>query len=245
MKSALVTGAAGGIGKAVCELLERKGYKVIGVDSRAASGLDYEVIQFDVSRLRNGDSECKEFYEKAKSFADGRLDVLVNNAAVQIVKSVENLTTADWDVTLDTNLLAPFWLTQMFLPMLRAARGSVVNVSSIHAELTKREFTAYSTSKGALLSLTRALALELAPDVRVNAVLPAATDTPMLLDGFKDNPDGLKELGSYHPLERIASQDEVARAVFFLASPEASFMTGASVNVDGGIGACLHDPVKR
>lgn len=243
MQSVIVTGAAGGIGKAVCEIFRREGYKVIGVDSRETAGLDYEVIQFDISRLRNEDSDCSEFCAKMERRAEGRLDVLVNNAAVQIVKSVENITTADWDVTLDTNLLAPFRLTQRFLPLLRAARGNVVNVSSIHAALTKKEFTAYSTSKGALVSLTRALALELAPDVRVNAVLPAATDTQMLRDGFKDNPDGLRELGSYHPLGRIANQDEVAQAVYFLASREASFITGSIMNVDGGIGACLNDPV--
>jgi NAD(P)-dependent dehydrogenase (short-subunit alcohol dehydrogenase family) len=244
MKSVIVTGAAGGIGKAVCEVFLRDGYKVIGVDSREIPCLNYEVMQFDISRLRNVDPECKEFYAKVESLTEGRLDVLVNNAAVQIVKPVESITACDWDVTLDTNLLAPFWLTQRFLPMLRAARGSVVNVSSIHAALTKKEFTVYSTSKGALVSLTRALALELAPDVRVNAILPAATDTQMLRDGFKEDLKGLEELGSYHPLGRIAKPEEIAEVAIFLAARSSGFMTGAVLNVDGGLGGYLHDPVK-
>ena len=243
MKSVIVTGAAGGIGKAVCEVFQRDGYKVIGVDNREIPAPDYEVIQFDITRLRNAGSDCREFYAKVESLAEGRLDALVNNAAIQIVKPVEDITPSDWDVTFDTNLLAPFWLTQGFLPMLRVAKGSVVNIASIHAALTKREFTVYSTSKGAMVSMTKALALELAPDVRVNTVLPAATDTPMLRDGFKDNLKGLEKLGNYHPLGRIASSDEVARVVLFLAGSGAGFITGAAMNVDGGIGACLHDPV--
>ncbi len=146
-------------------------------------------------------------------------------------------------MTLNTNLLAPFWLIKRSLPMLRAAKGSIVNITSIHAALTKREFTVYATSKGAMVSLTRALAIELAPDVRVNAVIPAATDTPMLRDGFRDNLKGLRELGDYHPLGRIAQPEEIAQVVFYLAGPHASFITGTAINVDGGIGASLHDPV--
>jgi NAD(P)-dependent dehydrogenase (short-subunit alcohol dehydrogenase family) len=242
MRTVLVTGAGGGIGKSVCEVFLREGYKVTGVDCRETAGLNYEVLHFDISRLRTPGSDSEQFYKRAEKLCGGRLDALVNNAAVQIVKPVNEITVEDWDITLDTNLLAPFWLVQRFLPMLRKAKGSVVNISSIHAALTKKEFTAYSTSKGALVSLTRALALELAPDVRVNAVLPAATDTPMLRDGFRNNPAGLKELGAYHPLNRIAKPEEVAQTVLFLTSPQASFITGAAINVDGGIGAYLHDP---
>jgi NAD(P)-dependent dehydrogenase (short-subunit alcohol dehydrogenase family) len=100
----------------------------------------------------------------------------------------------------------------------------------------------YATSKAALVTLTRSLAVELAPEVRVNAVNPAATDTSMLRAGFKDNSTGLQILGDYHPLKRIAQPEEIAKVSLFLASPQASFMTGAIVNVDGGISGCLHDP---
>ncbi|MCZ6714684.1 MAG: SDR family oxidoreductase, partial [Deltaproteobacteria bacterium] len=103
-------------------------------------------------------------------------------------------------------------------------------------------FTLYATSKGALVTLTRAMALELAPDVRVNAVLPAATDTPMLRASLGNQDDVVDSIGRYHPLGRIAEAAEVARAALFLAGPDSSFITGAELRVDGGIGACLHDP---
>ena len=242
MPTVLVTGAAGGIGKAICEVFLEEGYRVIGVDCRKTAKLPYEILQFDVCRLSHPDAVCESFYRRVEEFAEGHLDALVNNAAIQIVKPIQEIIAEDWDTTLATNLLAPFWLIQRFLPMLRAAKGSVVNISSIHARVTKPEFTAYATSKGALLTLTHSLAIELAPDIRVNAVLPAATDTPMLRSGFKDNADGLQVLADYHPLGRVAQPEEIAQVALFLASPQASFITGAMVNVDGGIGACLHDP---
>jgi NAD(P)-dependent dehydrogenase (short-subunit alcohol dehydrogenase family) len=201
------------------------------------------VLNFDISGLGNGDTACESFYQQVEELAQGRLNALVNNAAIQIVKPIEAITKYDWSETLDTNLLAPFWLIQRFLPLLRATKGCVVNIASVHAMVTKAEFTVYATSKGALVALTRAMSIELAPHVRVNAVIPAATDTPMLRDGFGDNLEGLEVLGDYHPLKRIARPEEVAQIVLFLAGPQASFMTGAAVSVDGGIGACLHDPV--
>jgi NAD(P)-dependent dehydrogenase (short-subunit alcohol dehydrogenase family) len=243
MPTVLVTGAAGGIGKAICLVFLEKKYRVIGVDYRKAAKLPYEVLHFDVSRLSHNDAACESFCRRVEEFTKGHLDVLVNNAAVQIVKPIQEISVDDWDVTLETNLLAPFWLVRHFLSMLRIAKGSVVNIASIHAAVTKSNFTVYATSKGALVALTRSLAIELAPDIRVNALLPAATDTSMLRAGFEDNLDGLKTLGKYHPLARISQPEEIAQVALFLASPQASFMTGAAVNVDGGISACLHDPV--
>jgi NAD(P)-dependent dehydrogenase (short-subunit alcohol dehydrogenase family) len=244
MRTALVTGAAGGIGEAICKVFSVAGYTVIGVDRRKVKPEpSYSLLHFDISQLRHDTPERTEFYQCVEELCSGRLDALVNNAAIQIVKPIEQIVPADWDETLDTNLLAPFWLIQRFLPALRAVRGSVINIASIHAVATKAEFTTYATSKGALVTLTRVLAIELAPKVRVNAVLPAATDTPMLRAGFDDNLAGLQALGAYHPLGRIARPEEVAQVALFLASPQASFVTGATYRVDGGIGSCLHDPV--
>lgn len=242
MKTALITGSAGGIGKAICKIFQREGYKVIGVDLVRVKKPAYDFIQYDISKLCNKNSANEDFCRKVEEMIGKKLDVLVNNAAIQIVKPAERLTIEDWQQTLNTNLLAPFLLIQRFLPMLRKAKGSVVNISSIHAQLTKANFAAYSTSKGALVSLTRALALDLAPDVRVNAVLPAATDTPMLREGFKGNKKGLTVLSDYHPLKRIAAPKEIAESVLFLTSQRSSFTTGTIVNVDGGIGSCLYDP---
>ncbi|CAE7938183.1 unnamed protein product [Symbiodinium sp. KB8] len=143
-----------------------------------------------------------------------------------------------------TNLSACFSLVQVFLDDLKATKGSVVNVSSIHCNLTKPGFVAYATSKGALVSLTRALAVELGPTgIRVNAVLPAATATPMLVDGFKDNPEGYAQLEKFHPAGRIADPREVAEFIAFLGSDKSKFVNGSALQIDGGIGARLHDPV--
>jgi NAD(P)-dependent dehydrogenase (short-subunit alcohol dehydrogenase family) len=129
------------------------------------------------------------------------------------------------------------------LPDLEKARGSVVNISSVHATLTKPGFSAYATSKAALLGMTRALAVDLGPRVRVNCVTPAATDTPMLRAGFEGNPAELSALAAMHPSGRIATPEEIARVVLFLASDAASAITGAALAADGGIGGRLHDPV--
>ena len=242
MKTAIVTGAAGGIGAATCTALSRSGYRVFGID-RAAIGEDVacEPLEFDIALLSTPAGDA--FVQKLKALVADGVDVLVNNAAVQIVKPFEALTVDDWHQSLQVNLLAPFWLIQQLTPELRAARGSVVNIASIHAEATKAGFAAYSTTKGALVALTRALALELAPHVRVNAILPAATDTAMLRAGFVGNDEGLAALDACHPLGRIARPDEIAALTAFLGSSQSGFLTGEAIRIDGGIGAVLHDPV--
>ncbi len=241
-KTALITGAAEGIGKSVCDLFHKEGYVVIGIDQHKVDSRPYKVVQLDITEFSETDSASQDLYQYVESISDARLNVLVNNAAIQIVKPVPEITDQDWDVTLETNLVAPFRMIQRFLSMLVKAKGSVVNISSIHSKATKAGFSLYATSKGAIDTLTRALAIELAPDVRVNSANPAATDTAMLRDGFGDNAQGLKDLGAYHPMGCIADPEEVAQLVHFLTSDKAGFITGASINIDGGIGACLHDP---
>jgi NAD(P)-dependent dehydrogenase (short-subunit alcohol dehydrogenase family) len=176
-----------------------------------------------------------------KALGGSGVAALVNNAAVQLLGSTDTLTADDWRTTLDVNVLAPFLLTQGLLPELERAGGSVVNVASVHAHLTKRGFVAYATSKAALVGLTRSLAVDLGSRVRVNAVLPAATATPMLHAGL--GPGEVDTLGAMHPLGRVARPGEIAAAVVYLASGAASFVTGAVLAVDGGIGARLHDPI--
>lgn len=244
MKNVLITGAAGGIGRAMCTAFSRAGYRVIGMD-RAATvcSLDCEPMQFDLARLSEPGVADALGSELAYRLS-GELDVLVNNAAVQHVGPIERLTLGQWRESLDVNLLAPFWLVQTLAPLLYAAKGSVINIASIHSQVTKAGFTAYSTTKGALVSLTRALAIEMAPDVRVNAILPAATDTPMLRRGFAGNESALDGLGACHPMGRIGRPDEVAALAVFLSASNCRFLTGEAIRVDGGIGALLHDPMS-
>jgi NAD(P)-dependent dehydrogenase (short-subunit alcohol dehydrogenase family) len=239
---ALVTGAQGGIGRAICDAFSSSGCRVIGVDHRENTNFDGHWVNFDLIKLHTDRHLSIIFFDKIKKISNGHLNALVNNAAIQIVKPLIEITYEDWNLTLNTNLLAPFWLTQKLYPLLRRSKGCVINVASIHASLTKSHFCLYSTSKGALVSLTRSLAIDCSPDVRVNSILPAATDTNMLRDGFKNKLRKYNELKRYHPLERIAKPEEVAHAAVFLASNSASFITGTSLSIDGGIGVCLHDP---
>ena len=224
---ALVTGAAGGIGRAIANRLASDGYQVMALDK---DDLDLAQVARDgvPATLRERIGE--------------RLDVLVNNAAVQHLAGTSAITPEAWADTLAVNLTAPFRLVQDLLPALNAAHGRVVNITSIHARLTKPGFAAYATSKAALEGLTRALAVDLAPAVRVNAVAPAAVETPMLRAGFEGRPDALAKLASYHPAGRLGRPEEIADAVAFLASPSCGFATGATLEITGGIGARLHDP---
>ncbi len=243
LKVALITGALGGIGQALCSEFRRAGYFVVATDRRSGTCDCDEFIQCDVRDLATQAEERSSVVERIRHCCRGAgLRVLVNNAAVQLLGRTEEIQVSDWDATLQTNLIAPFMLMQSFLPDLEQASGSIVNVASIHSVATKPGFVAYATSKGALIALTRAMAVDLGKRVRVNAINPAATATPMLLAGFEGKPAQFAELAQKHPLERIAEPAEVARVAVFLASDSASFITGATLHIDGGIGARLHDP---
>lgn len=237
-RTVLVTGSARGIGLATARLFKKNGWRVIGADREKKKAyadffINVDLAQPDAVRL------IKSFLEKNRI---KRLDALVNNAAVQTVKPFKSITQNEWRQSFAVNAEAPFFLAQALLPELRKARGSIVNVASIHAYLTKKHFSLYAATKGALVTLTKALAVELAPLVRVNAILPAATETPMLKDGFKNNIQGYQHLAACHPLKRIAMPGEVAELIYFLAADRSRFITGSAFSIDGGIGACLLDP---
>lgn len=170
------------------------------------------------------------------------LGVLINNAAIQVVSRVEDLAVSDFRQTLDVNVVAAFALVKLLLPRLEKNGGSVINMGSIHGRLTKPKFTAYATSKGALETLTRSLSVELGGRIRVNAISPAAVETPMLSAGFSGAPEAPGRLAACHPAGRIASPTEVADLAVFLASGQAKFINGAVIDINGGIGGRLHDP---
>jgi len=245
-KVAIITGAAGGVGRALCDAFANAGYCVIAVDIRRPDPPDSATtyVELDLNRYC-----CDPEY---RSTADAHLRdaiagrsvaALINNAAVQIFKPTAALTAEDWSNTLNVNLLAPFLLTQALLKELEAAGGAVVNISSIHATQTKPEFVAYATSKAALNGLTRSLAVDLGGRVRINAICPAAIATPMLAEGFAGREAVLDQLGQMHPVGRIGEPREVAALALFLTSDAARFITGAEIALDGGIRARLHDPV--
>lgn len=242
---AVITGAAGGIGAALVKAFTACGYRVIALDNapQPASLVCWQYLQTDLQRLV-ADPACAAEALSAISglVADGGLGVLVNNAAIQVLGGVESLSVPDWRSTLDVNLLAPFVLTQGLLPQLEAADGCVINVSSIHARLTKANFVAYATSKAALSGMTRAMAVDLGGRVRVNAIEPAAIATEMLKAGFASEPERYAQLEGCHPQGRVGTPEEVAALAVSISDGALRFLHGTCIGMDGGISGRLHDP---
>lgn len=242
---ALVTGAAGGIGQAIVRHFEHAGYAVIATDiSGPPSDLPCSLyVQADLERTVSDQDYGDETFATIKAHIGERgLHALVNNAAVQILGGADRLTRTDWRTSLDVNLLAPFLWTQALLPWLEQAKGCVVNISSIHARLTKKNFVAYATSKAALSGMTRAMAVDLGGRVRINAIEPAAVATDMLLAGFDRKNEMLSELEACHPQNRLGTPEEIAALAFALTQKEMQFLHGACVGIDGGISGRLYDP---
>ena len=246
-KTVLITGVGGGIGHACAYHFAEKGWRVIGVD-RADCSENFpsngHFIKADISQPES----AEVIFAKAKNFHPS-LDVLVNNAAVQIAKPLVETTVEEWDAVMASNLRSVFLFVKLAYPLLKAAgRGAIVNVSSVHAVQTSANIAAYAASKGGLLALTRAMAIEFAPDnIRVNAILPGAVDTPMLRAGLGrghvghgDIQERLDNLARKTVSGKVGRPEEIAQAIYFLADNEqSSFMTGQALVVDGGATARL------
>lgn len=245
-KCVVITGANGGIGEALCETFMAEGFGIIATDIQdtAKIGLKHShYVSIDLNRLVVDEAYGnKQTAEVLRLIGESRLHCLVNNAAVQILGGVDSLSRSDWQTTLNVNLQAPFFLAQAFASKLEAAKGSIVNISSIHAKLTKKNFVAYATSKAALTGMTKAIALDAGNRIRVNAIEPAAIATDMLKAGFAGKPDKFQQLKDYHPSKSIGEPGEVAKLAVFLASDQAHFIHGSCINISGGISNCLHDP---
>lgn len=244
---AMITGAAGGIGQALVTEFVAVGYSVIAADlswdaSGARNDSVYE-LKLDLAELVTKPGSIHELVEHVEQITGGRgLKALINNAAVQILGHTASLTQEQWHTTWNINLNAPFILIQHFLDSLTENRGAVVNISSIHATQTKKQFVAYATSKAALSSLTRNLAVDVGDMIRINAIEPAAVGTEMLLAGFEGKAKELAQLGQFHPVGRIAEPKEIAELAVFLCSDKSRFLQGACVSASGGIHGCLSDP---
>lgn len=243
---ALITGANGGIGKALVAEFVANGYRVVATD---ISQMNEEVqdnvvfVALDLQQFVLDESYANTFTNQVNEITESKgLSALVNNAAVQILNTTENLTRADWQTSFDVNLSAPFFMVQTFMSDLEKNNGSIVNISSIHATQTKKEFCAYATTKAGLSSLTRNLALDLGNKVRVNAIEPAAVATEMLKASFADKDEQYKQLEAFHPMARIAKPKEVAELAVFLCSAKARFVHGACISASGGIQGSLCDP---
>ena len=230
---AVVTGTAGGIGAAVAKALVREGFRVAGVDVRPTDLPGVRSVHCDVA---DEDSVAAALADVRAQF--GEPTALVNAAGYFDTHDVPELTVAEWRRFLDVNATGPFLLCRQVLPaMIAAGSGAIVNVVSTAGVRGGRRRAAYCASKGALLQLTRSLALDHGHQgVRVNAVCPGLIDTPMA-DWIRHDPEAMASFDANLPAGRIGTPAEVAGVVSFLLGPSASYMHGATVLVDGGVSA--------
>jgi NAD(P)-dependent dehydrogenase (short-subunit alcohol dehydrogenase family) len=250
---AVVAGGSMGIGRAVAERLAGGGAQVVIAARRAEAlltavsgiekaGGDATGIPLDVA-LAVG---ARQLVQAAVDTYGG-VDILVNSQGIQRYGTVEETEESLWDEVMTVNVKSMYLTSRFAIPEMRKrGGGAIVNVASVQGLATQTNVAAYSTSKAAIIGLTRTIAVDFAAEgIRANVVLPASVDTPMLRDaadlwrGEKSNDSLIEEWGRMHPLGRVATPAEVAEVVAFLASDRASFMTGAEVKVDGGMMAAL------
>ncbi|MBN1449515.1 MAG: SDR family oxidoreductase [Anaerolineales bacterium] len=242
-KVALITGGTRGIGLATARCFLQEGAAVALVarnperGQSVAKDLGCLFIPADVRVA----AACRAAVAETLA-AYGRLDVLVNGAGVIYRnRTVEATTEEEWDITLDTNLKGAFLMSKYALPALRQSKGTIVNVASYVGLVGFAGASAYAASKAGLVSLTRTMALDHAAEsIRVNCVCPGSVETDMIYeawDAYGDTEAARRAWEAKHPLGRIGTPEEIARSILFLASEEASFITGAALAIDGGITA--------
>lgn len=237
----LVTGSTRGIGRATAAAFLAEGATVV-VHGRREEDAARTMDELGGERLGavSGDLSTRAVCYRVVEAADkelGGLDILVNNAGVFTEGPVAEVSEESYDWLMSANVKGVFFCSQAAIPALRESRGSIVNVSSESGLVGNLEMALYCASKGAVSNLTRSMAFELAPEVRVNAVCPGPVMTDMLT-GQADDPDAetltYQELIDYAPMKRIAEPEEIADGILYLANPASKFVTGAMLSIDGG-----------
>lgn len=252
-KVAIITGAGSGIGRASALLFARAGARVVVAERAASSG----AATVEAIRAEGGTALCvptdvgraadaRQMIEQTVA-AFGRLDVLFNNAGVEINAPVDSLEEEAWDAVMDTNLKGVYLCSKYAVPVLRASGGGVIiNTASVLAQASIPGCTAYAASKAGVVALSRTMALDYARQrIRVVCLLPGSTDTPLMWAAVP--PEGLDDArrlaAEAEPVGRVAQPEEIAQVALFLASERASFITGTAVAVDGGLLARLAAPL--
>lgn len=248
-RTALVTGAAAGIGAGIAERFSEDGYAI------AAFDLDGEGARRIVERLRaNGptiaiqgdvalENQARDAVERTVQEL-GPLDVLVNNAGIEVSGSVSDLTPAAWDRQIAVNLRGAYLMSKYAIERMRGRGGSIIHISSVHAFVSWEGCAAYDATKSGLIGLTRAMALDHGRDkIRVNAICPGYIQTPLMEKWLASVPDReatMHQVLGCHPMGRIGTPRDIAEAALFLASDRASFISGAFMVVDGAMSVAGH-----
>jgi len=245
----VVTGSGSGIGRACAAEFAKEGAKVVVADINLAGAeetvkqikdLGWKCVPFGTD-VSDPDSVIRLVDFTIKTYS--KIDILVNNAAVQINKTVADITFEEWNRQISVNVGGIFLCSKYFLPYLRQTRGNIVNMSSVNGFFVEPMCAGYCTTKAAIIGLTKAMAIDHGPEgIRVNCICPGYIDAGLAEGYFQSQPDPVlarQEAGKLHALWRIGKPEEVGRVAVFLASDDASFMTGASVVVDGGFGSGL------
>ncbi len=250
-KCVLVTGSSRGIGRATAAAFLERGARV------AINGRTGESVAAAISHIGANDqvtsapgdvstaAGCEAVVNAAISGLGG-IDVLVNGAGVAYQATIEDSVEEIWDRTLDVNLKGTFFCSRAALSVLRAREGNIVNLASDAGLVGEKGLAVYCASKGGVVNLTRAMALDLAPRVRVNCVCPGYVDTDMVRRDYIDRADdpesAERRVNQAAPMKRMARPEEIAKAILYLASSDAGFITGAALQIDGGSTAGYGNP---
>lgn len=245
----VITGAGSGIGRACALEFAKEGARIVVAD------INLEGAQETVRQIKASQGIASAFLtdvskpESVKMLLEytlstwSKIHVLVNNAAVQVNKTIEETTFEEWNLQMSINVGGIFLCSKHFLPLLRETRGNIVNMSSVNGYFVEPMCAGYCTTKAAIIGLTKAMAIDNGHEgIRVNCICPGYIDAGLAEGYFQSQPDPARareEAGKLHALWRIGKPEEVGRVAVFLASDDASFMTGASVVVDGGFGSGL------
>jgi L-fucose dehydrogenase len=244
-KVAVITGSSKGIGAGIARIFSSEGAAVVIISRNEQEGRQMAGKLLDQGRkaiyIRTDVTDSRSIQDMIVKTIEnfGRLDILVNNAGYHISKNVEETTEEEWEYIINTNLRSTFLCSKYAIPHLRKTKGNIINISSMVGLVGQSNAGAYSATKGGQIAMSKGMALDFAKDgIRVNVICPGWIQTPLVEDWFEQQKDpgaARNYIYDQHPLGRIGTEDECGRAALYLASDDAAFITGITLDIDGGV----------